>query len=44
MIEPRAIEAYKNMGFNENPDGSKEMILTRERALQFVEDYKMRWR
>ncbi|MGB3759954.1 MAG: hypothetical protein WBA07_26870 [Rivularia sp. (in: cyanobacteria)] len=41
---PRAIEAYKNMGFAENPDGSREMILTRERALQFVEDYKMRWR
>mgnify|MGYP001796069942 CR=1 FL=1 len=41
---PRAIEAYKKMGFQENPDGSREMILTEERALQFLEEYKSLWR
>ncbi|NJN07552.1 MAG: hypothetical protein HC815_05995 [Richelia sp. RM1_1_1] len=40
----RAIEAYKKMGFEENPDGSREMILTEEKALQFLEEYKIRWR
>jgi len=41
---PRAMTAYKNMGFEENPDGSREMILTEKRALQFLEEYKIRWR
>ena len=41
---PRAIKAYERMGFQENPDGSREMILTTERALQFLEEYKSRWR
>ncbi len=41
---PRAIESYKSIGFEENPDGSREMILTEERALQFLEEYKLRWR
>lgn len=41
---PRAIESYKSMGFEENPDGSREMILTEERALQFLEEYRLRWR
>ena len=41
---PRAIKAYEKMGFQENPDGSREMILTPERALQFVERYKSRWK
>ncbi|MEO1762362.1 MAG: hypothetical protein AAFR83_10385 [Cyanobacteria bacterium J06629_18] len=40
---PRAIKAYEKMGFQESPDGSREMILTPERALQFVEEYKLRW-
>ena len=38
---PRATIAYKNMGFEENPDGSREMILTEKRALQFLEEYKI---
>jgi hypothetical protein len=41
---PRAIESYKSIGFEENPDGSREMILTKERALQFLEEYRLRWR
>jgi len=41
---PRAIEAYKNMGFQENLDSSREMILTEKRALQFLEEYKKLWR
>jgi hypothetical protein len=41
---PRAIESYKSIGFEENPDGSREMILTEQRALQFLEEYKLRWR
>ena len=40
---PRAIGAYEKMGFEENPDGSREMILTQERALQFLEEYKNHW-
>ncbi|MBD2777751.1 hypothetical protein [Iningainema tapete] len=41
---PRSIEFYKRIGFEENPDGSREMILTEERALQFLEEHKRRWR
>lgn len=41
---PRAIEAYKSIGFEENPDGSREMVLTEERALQFLEEYRLRWK
>lgn len=41
---PRAIESYRSIGFEENPDGSGEMILTEEKALQFLEEYKLRWR
>lgn len=41
---PRAIQTYKNIGFEENPDGSSEMILTEKRALQFLEEYKKLWR
>ncbi len=37
---PTAIEFYRNIGFDENPDGSREMILTREKALQFLEAYR----
>lgn len=40
---PRAIKAYQKMGFQENPDGSREMILTKERAVQFLEEYKSYW-
>ena len=38
-----AIKAYEKMRFQESPDGSREMILTPERALQFLEEYKLRW-
>jgi hypothetical protein len=41
---PRAIEFYRRIGFEENPDGSREMILTEERALQFLEEHIRRWR
>lgn len=41
---PRAVEAYKKMGFQESPDGSREMILTEQRALEYLEEYKLRWR
>jgi hypothetical protein len=41
---PRAINFYQKLGFEENPDGSKEMILTEERALQFLEAHRLRWR
>jgi hypothetical protein len=41
---PTAIEFYRNIGFEENPDGSREMILTRGKALQFLEAYRLRWR
>ncbi|KYC34569.1 hypothetical protein WA1_51175 [Scytonema hofmannii PCC 7110] len=40
---PAAIEFYRSIGFEENPDGSREMILTREKALQFLEAYRLRW-
>ena len=40
---PTAIEFYRSIGFEENPDGSREMILTKEKALQFLEAYKLRW-
>jgi hypothetical protein len=33
---PRAIQFYRRVGFEENPDGSREMILTKQRALQFL--------
>ncbi|MUH01859.1 hypothetical protein F7734_60265 [Scytonema sp. UIC 10036] len=41
---PRAIEFYRRVGFEENPDGSREMILTEERALQFLQEHFIRWR
>jgi hypothetical protein len=41
---PAAIEFYISIGFEENPDGSREMILTREKALKFLEAHKLRWR
>ncbi|RUT05889.1 hypothetical protein DSM106972_030950 [Dulcicalothrix desertica PCC 7102] len=41
---PAAIEFYSSIGFEENPDGSREMILTREKALQFLEAHQLRWR
>jgi hypothetical protein len=41
---PTAINFYKSVGFEENPDGSREMILTREKALQFLEEHRLRWR
>ena len=40
---PAAIQFYKSLGFEENPDGSREMILTREKALQFLEAYRLYW-
>ena len=41
---PAAIEFYISIGFEENSDGSREMILTREKALKFLEAHKLRWR
>ncbi len=41
---PRAIDFYQKLGFEENPDGSREMILTEQRALQFLEEHIRRWR
>jgi hypothetical protein len=41
---PRAIEFYQRISFEENPDGSGEMILTEEKALQFLEEHIKRWR
>lgn len=41
---PRAINFYQRLGFEENPDGSREMILTKEKALQFLEEHIRRWR
>lgn len=41
---PRAIDFYQRLGFEENPDGSREMILTEEKALQFLEEHTRHWR
>jgi hypothetical protein len=41
---PRAVDFYQRVGFVENQDGSGEMILTEEKALQFLEAHKLRWR
>jgi hypothetical protein len=41
---PRAIKFYQRIGFEENPDGSREMILTEQRALQFLDEHIRSWR
>ncbi len=41
---PRAIKFYQKIGFEENPDGSREMILTEQRALQFLDEHIRSWR